>query len=500
MKPTGVKTLSDNKKLTKKQASELIKCARDVEYFIENYVRVQHPTRGAVNFELRNYQKKAIKLISENNKVILNFARQLGKTTTIAAYLLHQAIFRPDITIGICAHKGSGAKEIIGRIRYAYETLPYWIKPAIYGAYNVFDIAFDNGSRIMSQTTTETTYRGMSLTILYADEFAHVKESIVQEWWKSILPTLSAPGTKFLISSTPNGSENKFAEIYFKAEQGINDYKALTVTNEDFPEERGEKFKQEMLKDMSELEYAQEFMCQFISSSGTLIHSPILEALRPSEVVDNYNGLKIYRPLENLRLGLSVDVGTGTGQDHSVFQVFDLDKLEQVAEFRDNQLNITDLTKRLISILKYLNDLATELTFTVEANSIGQGVTQLIRNADNSIFNQIEMISIGKHDGIMTTTKTKMKGCTKFKDLIESDRMKIHSRELISELKFFVKSGASFKAESGKTDDLVMGCILMCLMLDEMSFYDPHIYDVMNSVNIIGDMEEGDGEPLPFCF
>ena len=241
--------------------------------------------------------------------------------------------------------------------------------------------------------------------------------------------------------------------------------------------------------------------CAFVSNKGTLITSDILESLRPSEPIDHYNGMKIYKNLENRRMGLSVDVGTGIGQDYSVFQVFDLNSLEQVAEFRDNQLNITDLTKRLISILRYLADHGDEIIFSVEANSVGQGVTQLIRNANNNIFNEIEMISNNnKHDGIMTTSKTKIKGCTKFKDLIESKRMKIHSKELISELKFFVKSGVSFKAESGKTDDLTMGCVLMCLMLEEMALYDEHVYDIMNSVDIIGDIEEEDDAPLPFAF
>jgi Straboviridae terminase, large subunit len=504
MKHSGVKSPADEKPITKKQAKELIKCANDVEYFIRNYVNIQHPTLGAMLFNLRDYQKEVISSLATHDRVILNFARQLGKTTTIVAYLLHQAIFKPDITIGVCAHKGSGAKEILARIRYAYTELPLWIKPAV-TSFNVFDIAFTNNSKIMSQTTTEGTYRGMSLSILYADEFAHVKPNIVEEWWKSILPTLSAKGTKFIISSTPNGSENKFADIYFKAERGENGYKSITVTNEDFPEERGEDFKKEMLKSMSPLEYSQEFLCQFVSSSsGTLIYPTVLESLRPSDPLSEPLNIRLYSAIKNKRIGLSIDVGTGTGQDHSVIQLFDLDTFEQVGEFNNNTLNLTDFTKHIIKTLQYVDKQgAKEIFYTIEANSIGQGVIQLINNSELPILKKAEFISgTGKQLGIMTTTKSKMKGCTKFKDLIEGGGMKIHSKRLISELKFFVKKGVSFAAESGKNDDLVMGCVIFCLMVDEIGKYDEDVYDKLNDSSVIGGSLEDDDEydPMPFVF
>ena len=500
-----IKKAYANKKLTKKEAQELIKCASDPFYFFNKYLKIQHPTRGEVLFNLYPYQEENLKAIVENDKIIILQPRQSGKSALIVGYLLWETIFTPDVNVGIASHVGDSAKDLMSRVRYSYESLPHWLKPGV-KSYNVFSVEFDNNSSIESTTTTENTFRGRSKTILYLDELAFVNPLISNKFWTSLRPSLTASSSggrsvKLIVTSTPNGSEGLFATLWFNSEQGLNDFYPRRVYNNEVPGRENEsEFKKEMLMDMTETQYSQEFECKFLSDSGTLIYSPILEALRPSEPISEYNGMKIYRPLENKRLGLSVDVGTGTGQDFSVFQVFDLDRLEQVAEFRNNQLNITDLTKRLISVLKYLNDLAQEVTFTVEANSIGQGVTQLIRNADNRIFSEIEMISTGKHDGILTTTKSKMKGCTKFKDLIESDRMKIHSKELISELKFFVKSGVSFKAERGKTDDLVMGCVLMCLMLDEISLYDAHVYDVLHSVNIIGDMEEEDGNPLPFCF
>ena len=90
----------------------------------------------------------------------------MGKTTTAAGYLLWYAMFKPDSTILIAAHKYVGAQEIMQRIRYAYELCPDHIRAGVV-SYNKGSIDFENGSRIVSTTTTETTGRGMSITLLY---------------------------------------------------------------------------------------------------------------------------------------------------------------------------------------------------------------------------------------------------------------------------------------------------------------------------------------------
>jgi hypothetical protein len=508
----GVKLPADNSKLTKSQAIEMSKCLHDVEYFIRQYVKIQTPTRGAILFDLYEYQERVVQSLVKNKKNVILQPRQSGKSATIVAYLLHKVVFYPDVTIGVAAHKGDGAKEIIDRFRYAYENLPFWMKPAV-KTYNVFDIVFVNGSKIMSQTTTESTYRGKSLSVLYLDEFAFVNPRIEAEFWKSILPTLSAPGTELIITSTPNTSEGKYAEIWFKAEQGLNDFNPIRVYNDEVPDrqhvnEAGEDFKTVMLKDMSPIEYAQEYECAFVSNKGTLIQSEILEAMRPSTPLRKYNGMDVYSSVRGKKIALSVDVGEGIGQDFSVIQAFDLKTFEQVAEYRNNTQTLTEFAKTLVKVLKWFkNEGARELVFSIEANSIGQGVISLILNSSDPIFNFAEFLHEpgAKRHGILTSTKTKMKGCTKFKDLVESGKLKIHSKNLISELRFFVKAGASFKAETGKTDDLAMGCVLFALMLELIANYDPDVYDALINVSFASEFDEedeieGGNDPLPFCF
>ena len=94
-------------------------------------------------------------------------------------------MFVPDSVILIAAHKYAGAQEIMQRIRYAYELCPDHIRAGV-TSYNKGSIDFDNGSRIIAQATTDNTGRGMSITLLYCDEFAFVRPSIAKEFWTSI--------------------------------------------------------------------------------------------------------------------------------------------------------------------------------------------------------------------------------------------------------------------------------------------------------------------------
>jgi hypothetical protein len=112
------------------------------------------------------YQKKLIDTYHNYRYSISMMPRQTGKSTSAAGYILWYAMFVPDSTILIAAHKYTGAQEIMQRIRFAYELCPNHIRAGV-TSYNKGSIDFENGSRIVSATTTETTGRGMSITLLY---------------------------------------------------------------------------------------------------------------------------------------------------------------------------------------------------------------------------------------------------------------------------------------------------------------------------------------------
>ena len=224
--------------MTESQIQEFVACADPVSgpiMFMDNFFHIQHPTRGKMLYHPFDYQRRLIDTYHRYRFSISLMPRQTGKSTSAAGYLLWFAMFRPDSTILIAAHKYTGAQEIMQRIRYAYELCPDHIRAGA-TSYNKGSIEFENGSRIVSQTTTETTGRGMSISLLYADEFAFVRPTIAKEFWTSISPTL-ATGGKAIITSTPNSDEDQFAflwkganrtedEFGNRTELGINGFRA----------------------------------------------------------------------------------------------------------------------------------------------------------------------------------------------------------------------------------------------------------------------------------
>lgn len=220
-----VKAPNKKEKYTKAQQLEIALCLDPVtgpEYFMRNFFWIQHPTRGAILYDPYEYQLGLIDTYHANRFAIALMPRQTGKTTSAAGYLLWYAMFVPDSTILIAAHIGRGAMEIMDRIRYAYEMCPDHIRAGVV-TYNKGSIDFDNGSRIKSTTTTETTGRGMSISLLYCDEFAFVRPTIAREFWTAISPTL-ATGGKCIITSTPNSDEDQFSILWKGANKCVDEY------------------------------------------------------------------------------------------------------------------------------------------------------------------------------------------------------------------------------------------------------------------------------------
>lgn len=139
-------------------------------------------------------------------------------TTTAAGYILWWAIFKNNQKIFIASKDQGGANEIMERLWFAYEELPWWIKPGVKEA-NVKTKVFDNGTKIETSAATKTSGRGKSPDLVYLDEFAFVRPNEQKEFWVSIFAALSTGGD-LIMTSTPNTDEDKFAELWFGARPG----------------------------------------------------------------------------------------------------------------------------------------------------------------------------------------------------------------------------------------------------------------------------------------
>lgn len=469
------------------ELNDFIKCCdpnTGYLYFMDNFFMIQHPTKGSMVYHPWPYQKKLIDTYHRYRYSISLMPRQSGKSTSAAGYLLWYAMFVPDATILIAAHKYTGAQEIMQRIRYAYENCPDHIKAGV-TTYNKGSLDFENGSRIVSATTTENTGRGMSISLLYLDEFAFVRPSIATEFWTAITPTLSTGG-KAIITSTPNSDEDQFALIWKGAnktedeygnqtEIGINGFRAYRAYWNEQPG-RDQKWADEMKAQLGEDRFNREIGCEFIIADETLINPNTLIALEGIEPSFRQGQVRWYKKPEKGHLyTVALDPSLGTGGDPAAIQIYEADTTTQIGEWKHNKTDIPSQIKLLAQICKYIAEITNEpnnIYYSIECNGIGEAaIISLGEYGEANIPGSFMSEHGKKRKGFNTTNKSKLAACAKFKTLLESKKMSIHSKSLISELKAFVAAGGSYEAKIGDTDDLVMAGLLTVRMLQQLGEY-----------------------------
>ena len=106
---------------TAEQVQEVIKCSKDIDYFIKTYVKIINLDRGLINFDLYPFQSEMAGIIADNRFTVIKTCRQAGKTTTAAAVILWHVLFNESYTVAILANKLSTAREILSRVQRAFE-------------------------------------------------------------------------------------------------------------------------------------------------------------------------------------------------------------------------------------------------------------------------------------------------------------------------------------------------------------------------------------------
>ena len=481
-------------------------------YFAENFAYIQHPTKGKLLYNPYEYQLGLMSSYHNYRFNINMMPRQTGKTTCASIYLAWYAMFVPDQTVLIAAHKYTGAQEIMSRIRFVYESCPDHIRAGV-TSYNKGSIEFENGSRIVSQTTTGNTGRGMSISLLYCDEFAFVMPNIAEEFWTSISPTL-ATGGRAIITSTPNSDEDTFAMIWKQAEEkfdahgneqdlGSNGFHSFVAQWDEHPD-RDDKWKEEEIGRIGEEKFRREYGCEFLVFDETLINSIKLAVMEGNKPLVNMGQTRWYKkPTPEFTYAVALDPSMGTGGDNAAIQVFELPSYEQVAEWQHNTTAIPGQIRVLSDICNYLvqeTSNANGIYWSVENNGIGEAALIVINDFGEEnipglfVSEPIRKGHVRKfRKGFNTTHGTKITACSRLKTMIENDKMIVHSKPFISELKNYVATGSSYQAKLGQTDDLISATLLAIRMMAVLKDWDPRIYNSFTQAEEIEDYEA----PMP---
>lgn len=480
---------------TRDLIEEYVRCQNDCKYFIKKYVKIVNVDRGLVPFELWGFQEEMIDSIIDNRFVICKMPRQVGKTTTTAATILWYVLFHKDFSAAILAHKEKQAREILGRIKNMYEHLPLWIQQGIV-EWNKSKIILANGSKVMAASTSATTIRGETQSLVYLDEFGFVAPHIQEEFFGSVYPTVSSgQTTKVLITSTPNGM-NLFYKIWHEAELKKNDYTTVSVHWSMVPG-RDEAWKEQTIRNTSPRQFQQEFECEFLGSSNTLINSGVLARLTYSDPIERPQDTTIF---EHAKSGhqymITVDTSMGAGLDYSVFVVFDITEVPYriVAKYRSNEISPLVYPNYVYNAAKIYND----AFVLVETNDIGGQVANILHNDmgyEGTVWTRSSQKSgtggssltsgLGSTRlslGLKQTKQTKRVGCANLKSLIESDKLLINDYDLLYELYRFIEKNGSYQAEDGEHDDIVMCCVMFAWMANQSYFKELTATDVWRSM------------------
>ena len=476
---------------------EIKKCADDIYYFMDNYIRITTPK--GLNFpELREYQREFISVINkqENEKIISLQPRQSGKSVTVGIWILHVFLFQKDLIVGIASNKLAMSKEFVDKVKKMFLTVPMWLQCGILN-WNVATIEGENRIKILSDTSNSSSFRGFSVNYLIVDEASWIigtdsSGTSFKAFADSIFPAQEAlANKKTILISTANG-KNHFYDIWEGAgetkETSDNGYVKYEVKWQNVPRHKPtgelyepEEFRNSVIKSYGAVFFNQNYGNEFIGSSNTLIDGKVLAKYQYQQPDFVRNpGLKIYEePIKGHSYIFGVD-SAKDGSDSFAIQVLD------ITNFNFRQVATAKLKIDYLRMPEFIDDWAKYFNnaFVIVENNEGAGQSVADRlylefEYENLYFDK-SRTSVGskkKYPGFRTTKKSRDIILQTLKTMAESDKLLIQDKDTIDELFNFVLKDNKYQADNNKHDDLVMA-LALCFAI----FAEARNFNEMNEI------------------
>lgn len=470
----------------------MIRCGKDPSYFINKYCKIRHPTRGLIPFAMFDYQEDLLEDFRNHRMNVVLKSRQMGISELASAFIVWLILFHQNQSVMVMATKAETAKNMIKKVRTSLKHLPRWMLLTQITADNKLSIELGNGSFVKATTKSSDAGRSEALSLLVVDEAAHIEG--FDEIWTGLKPTVTAGG-RIIMLSTPKGVGNVFHRTYADAEAGLNGYHTSKLwwwlhpehiddleDDRDRPGFKTSSWYRSETRDLSLREKDQEYNCEFLSSGDTFLMGEQLRWIEsilgePVLIEEADRGLLIYQlPVQNAKYLIAADVARGDARDRSAAHVFEVDTMEQVAEY-NGKLKPDDFA----NLLCRLGERYEKALLIVENNAVGIACLEHIKifQYPNLYFTekgpelkgQNLSAAYGSTDprlvaGITTTSKNRELMLNKLEELIRTQKLMIRSKRLSSELQTFVWMNGRPEARSGTTDDLVMAAAIAAWIRD----------------------------------
>jgi hypothetical protein len=388
----------------------------------------------------------------------------------------------------------------------AYELLPNYLKPGV-KEYGKTGVTFANGSSIGISTTTSTAARGDTASILCIDEAAFIDPHFMDEFWKSVIPIVSSgKKTKIFMVSTPNGSGNKFYEIYSGAEKETNGWTAERIDWWDVPG-RGEKWRKQMVAALgSDEAFQQEFGNTFLDAGNSAVGASVIERFKenkkPAIHTSDEGAYKVFEvPDINKLYAIGVDVGEGIGRASSVAQVLDvtdLTDIKQVAVYGTNTVEPYHYANKLVNLcyqwgnpplLVERNNCGAQIIDALFHKHMYEKIVSCSKLANTGSFSNTRHLGILSHNNLRFAGVANMRYWVNFLQVVH-----INDLDTIKEFETFIRypNGTYRKKNDQFYDDRIMSLVWALFILEPeicQQYFEVKEFDDQNKPLRIGNLD-----------
>jgi len=492
------------------QELEWRRCKANPVYFMERYWHISIPG-GSPLFELRSPQLEALGVWEGGDNTISLKARQIGWSTLAAAYAFWKVFFHSDETVVMLSRTENFAKKLLQMSKYGFNRLPEWMQDRGPGCekQNLLELNFVNGSSIESMASRENAARGITASLIIADEWAFFNDPA--EAWTAIYPATEVGG-QIIGISTANGFGNWFHKFYESAKAGTNNFVAMFFAWDAVPGRDGEWYKKRT-KDMEPWQLSQEYPTTdeeaFIASGNPVYDTDMLkqriEVLKPEFegrlAIDQEGGFQLIqsdapnlrtweRPQADMSYAIGADIAAGGPQgDYSTACVIKVNTGRVVAMFRDRVVP-EDFAELLDSLGRFYN----KALLAPERNTHGLVVVRRLMyelNYPNLYLHTRDNINqtTTRNAGWHTNGTSKPVMVDELGAALRRGEVILHDDDTLIELMAYsrkITSNGHETYEGKPHDDLVIALAIANMMR-------PHVHVVKKKME-----EEGDGLTMEF--
>jgi hypothetical protein len=226
----------------------------------------------AVGIEPDRWQEDL--LHSTATRILLNCARQSGKSTVAGVLAVHAALYDPGSLVLLLSPTLRQSQELFKKCLSLYRTAD---KPVPPESETSLTLTLENGSRIVSLPGKEGTVRGYSgVRLLAIDQAARVPDDL----YASVRPMLALSGGRLVALSTPFGTRGWWFEAWINQEEPWERYR---ITAEECPR-ISPRFLAEERRNVGEWWFKQEYFCEFLDSLSQAFRREDIDAMFLEEV------------------------------------------------------------------------------------------------------------------------------------------------------------------------------------------------------------------------